>query len=461
MEITDFSKGTYWAIHPKSLNKMIETLPDFKNLAKEVIKFTSEPKERDDFMLRDGVAVIPVAGPLSKRMSFWSWLFGGMSFSRLTEVFNAALADPDVEAILLDIDSPGGTVNGTEAFGDLVYSARDVKPVVAFGNGMMTSAAYWIGSGAQKVFVEKTTDVGSIGVVMVHLDWSKFDEKMGVKRTVLSSGKYKALGNDSQPLSDLAKETFQQELDYLYTQFVDTVARNRGADSKTVLEDMADGRVFIGQQAVDAGLADGTGSLDTAIEAALDLIPEPEGTYFYYQTNKAKEGVEMKDKMIAVPKTTKELVTAFPEMAQELIQQGADSVKLDEAVTLAVKDESDRVVGLAVAQFGEVPGDAFKKVVESGVTVEQFTAIQGAQPKGKKGASTEEQILEQIQAVGAEDVGTDTQTGGPSKPFMEQVTAYASANNCSQSVAIGAIMVKDPKAHEAYIQSVNPGKALS
>ena len=300
MELTDFSKGSLWAIHPKSLNKMLETLPDLKNLTREAVKFTPEPKERDDFLLRDGVAIIPVTGVLSKRMTFWSWLFGGSSYIALAEIYSSALNDPDVEGILLDMDTPGGTVNGVEAFGNLVYASREVKPVAAFGNGMITSAGYWIASATKKIIVEQTTDVGSIGILMVHQDWSKFDDKMGIKRTVLSSGKYKALGNDSQPLSDLARETFQQELDYIYTQFVDTVARNRGAEPKTVLEDMADGRVFIGQQAVDAGLADMTGSLETAIEAAHSLIESSRKYFFIPSGGESLENETIEQEVVMV-----------------------------------------------------------------------------------------------------------------------------------------------------------------
>ena len=344
MEITDFSKGSLWAIHPKSLNKMLDTLPNLKDLGKEAINFTPEPKERDDFLLRDGVAIIPVTGVLSKRMTFWSWLFGGSSYIALAEIYSSALNDPDVEGILLDMDTPGGTVNGVEAFGNLVYASREVKPVAAFGNGMITSAGYWIASATKKIIVEQTTDVGSIGVLMVHQDWSKFDDKMGIKRTVLSSGKYKALGNDSEPLSDLARETFQQELDYIYTQFVDVVARNRGVDSQAVIDNMADGRVFIGQQAVDAGLADMTGSLETAIGAVQSLI-ESSRKYFF-------------------------------------IPSGIDPPEI---------------------------------------------------------------IKEEIMAT---------------KPFMVQVDEHVALYGCSKLVAMQAVMKKDPKAHEDYINSMQPGPAI-
>ncbi len=273
MQLSDFSRDQAWAILPAKLEAMLQQLPELmtEELARESTRFTRDPERRDAFSLHDGVAVIPITGPISKRESFYSIFFRSTAIGPLTQIVNDALADPDVSAIVLDVDSPGGTVSGTEAFADLIYSAKKVKPVVSFANGMMASAAYWIGSAANQVIVERTADVGSIGVVMVHYDLSENDKKYGVKRTVLSAGKYKALGNSAEPLSDLACQEFQDELNYIYRLFVGIVARNRKTNTEKVFKHMADGRIFIGQQAVNVGLADQVGTLEDAIEAAYML----------------------------------------------------------------------------------------------------------------------------------------------------------------------------------------------
>ncbi len=130
----------------------------------------------------------------------------------------------------------------------------------------MASAAYLIGSAADIIIASQTSQVGSIGVISAHFDRSGFDEKRGVKRALLYSGKYKVMGNDTEPLTDEARAYIQDKLDTYYTLFVDTIARNRGVSAETVVKDMADGRTFIGSKALDAGLIDVIGTLDGVLK---------------------------------------------------------------------------------------------------------------------------------------------------------------------------------------------------
>lgn len=462
MELTDFTKGKLWAIRPEYLTEMMVKIPDLKSAVDaKGIEFTEDPEVYGQFKLQEGVAVIPISGPITKKRSIYSFLFGGTSLAELTGVFKAALDDNKVDAILLDIDSPGGTVSGTEAFSDLVYDARDVKPVVAFGNGMMASAAYWIGSGAQKIIVERSAEVGSIGVVMVHHDWSAEDAMMGLKRTVLSAGKYKALGNDAEPLSDLAREVFQSELDYLYSLFVDTVARNRGVAVGYVLEYMADGKVFIGQQAVDAGLADDTGGMEAAIEAAVSLVKgnTPSIAYSVTKTN-------IKEEDIMKIETVQELKKAYPDLSAKLIEEGAAGVNQDDIRSGAAAAEKDRILGLAIVQFGEETGDKFKAIVESGVSVDQFKAIQATLPKpaapaaetGQEAtavAQAKNEMLEAMHQAAPENPGANNGTQQTEKNFMTLVKEYQSVHKCGRVAAMQEVMKEHPEAHTAYLKSVN------
>jgi signal peptide peptidase SppA len=273
MNPIDFSKGRGWLIRPESFEVLARKFIEFNpenggvDFEKQMAAYRSRVDNQDLYDLKDGIAIIPINGPLSKRMSFFSFLMGGNAFSFIAKAFRSAVEDPEVEGIVLKIDSPGGTVSGTEALADLIFSNRDEKPIIAFADGMMASSAYWIGSAADAIVGESTADVGSIGVLMIHKDFSKLDEKIGVKITYLTAGKYKALGNDAEPLGEFARNVFQDELDYIYNIFVETVARNRGVEFEQSLE-MADGRVFIGQQAKDAGLIDYVGNFNKALELA-------------------------------------------------------------------------------------------------------------------------------------------------------------------------------------------------
>jgi signal peptide peptidase SppA len=219
------------------------------------------------YQVEHGVAVLPVEGVIAKRMTLLSKISGGASSSFVGQQFQAALSDPQVKAIILAIDSPGGAVDGTQELGNLIAAARGQKPILAFTDGQMCSAAYWLGSAADQIFISgDTTIVGSIGVLMPHVDVSAADAMAGEKHTVITAGKYKAAAHAHAPLSEDGLGVLQSLVDSIYTAFVNDVARNRGVDPGTVIQDMAEGRVFVGKQALEAGLVDGVSTLEALIE---------------------------------------------------------------------------------------------------------------------------------------------------------------------------------------------------
>ena len=225
----------------------------------------NEPKP---YTVEQGVAILPVHGVIAKRANMFMEISGGVSTELLGRDLQAALQDPQVHSVVLSIDSPGGTVDGTQALGSLVRSGREQKPIVALASGLMASAAYWIGSAASAVYIADTTTIsGSIGVVQSHTDYSKARAERGITVTEITAGKYKRIASDNAPLSKEGKAHLQAEVDYYYSLFVDAVATHRGVSVDTVLEQMADGRTFIGQQGVDAGLVDGIQTLPQVIAA--------------------------------------------------------------------------------------------------------------------------------------------------------------------------------------------------
>jgi signal peptide peptidase SppA len=271
MKILDILNSP-WAIIPDRLNEIIEIYNvhlkgekiDIEFLKSEMGKpFNKDEKKNYEVM--DGVAVIPIEGVIAKRMNMFTQISGGVSTQLLEKDFLQAINDPGVRSIILSIDSPGGTVDGTQELSNTIFKFRGWKPIWSFADGMMASAAYWIGSAAEKIYiVGDTTQVGSIGVVAEHVEISKAEEKMGVKTTEIYAGKYKRIASRYAPLSDEGREAIQKEVDYIYSVFVEDVARNRGVSLEKSL-DMADGKVYIGKQSVNAGLVDGVSTLPDMI----------------------------------------------------------------------------------------------------------------------------------------------------------------------------------------------------
>ena len=269
-----------WAILPEKLYEIQEVYSThlrgdkvdpktFTALAQQV----SPEQEKDNYQILNGIAVIPITGIIAKRMNLFTQISGGVSTQLIGRDITDALAAPDVRGIVLDIDSPGGTVDGTQELAQLILQGRDIKPIVAYSDGMIASAAYWIGSAAHRVYISgPTVHVGSIGVVATHVDYSEYDKKRGLKRTEIYAGKYKRIASQTKPLSQEGKQSIQDQVDYLYSIFVDAIAQNRGVGAQKVLNNMADGKIFIGEQAVRAGLVDGLVSFDGVISERLPLL---------------------------------------------------------------------------------------------------------------------------------------------------------------------------------------------
>jgi signal peptide peptidase SppA len=222
--------------------------------------------EHQPYQVVDGVAILPIEGVLAKRMNLMSSISGGASTELIARDFKAALADPNVSAIILAIDSPGGSVDGTQQLAQLVLGARGSKPIVTYADGTMASAAYWIGAAADKAFIASdTTAVGSIGVVATHTDVSGREAAAGIKTTEIVAGAYKRIASQYGALTESGRAAMQAQVDAIYEVFVADVAAARGVSEEKVLADMADGRVFLGKAAIEAGLVDGVATLDALI----------------------------------------------------------------------------------------------------------------------------------------------------------------------------------------------------
>lgn len=212
------------------------------------------------------VAIIPVYGMLAQRMNLMLDVSGGTSMQMLAADVRFALADPGTKAIILDFDSPGGTVRGTVELAQEIYNSRGVKPIIAQVNSLAASAAYWIAAAADEVVVTPSGEAGSIGVYTIHEDISKMLEKEGIKNTIIKAGRNKIDDHPYAPLSDDAAAAIQKRVDESYTAFVRGVARGRGVSMSTVNDRFGHGRMFGAEELVERGMADRVATLPETLE---------------------------------------------------------------------------------------------------------------------------------------------------------------------------------------------------
>lgn len=265
-----------WAIQPEKLQAILAFLelkaagrgPSDDTLAQIQAANVEAAKKTASIASASGsVAVLPLYGLISHRTNVMSEISGpgGSSCQAFTKQFRQALNDPNCKAIVVDVDSPGGTVDGVAELADEIYQARGKKPITAVSDCLMASAAYWIGSACDEIAVSPSSMTGSIGVYTSHEDESQALEQEGVKVTLVSAGKYKAEGNSFEPLGDEARAALQQTVDNYYGLFVNAVAKGRGVKAEDVKNGFGEGRIVSASQAVKLGMADRVATLDQVL----------------------------------------------------------------------------------------------------------------------------------------------------------------------------------------------------
>ena len=212
-----------------------------------------------------GVAVITITGSLVNRGAWVGANSGLTSYEGIQHQLKTAAADPAVKAIILDLHTTGGQATGAFETAAMVRQVAATKPVVALVAGMAASAGYAIASGATEIVTTETGISGSIGVVFLHADFSKQLAKDGVTPTLIIAGAHKADGNPFEPLSKEVRAGFQEEVDGLYSLFLATVARGRGARFDAAAARSTEARVFMGEKAVAVGLADRMGTFESVL----------------------------------------------------------------------------------------------------------------------------------------------------------------------------------------------------
>jgi len=261
--------STCWAILPEKL-AVIEDFLLYQSMggkldATEIEARIGGRSSARPQKIAGDVAILPVLGVLSKRAGLLEESSGGTSTDMLGQQFDSLVRDDRIGAIVLDVDSPGGSVQGVTELAAKIRAARDVKPVVAVANGTAASAAYWVASQAGRVVATPSSEVGSIGVVAVHSDQSLSDAADGVKRTIFTAGKKKAYGNPFEPLTEEATKAIQDDVDRYYDMFVADVAAGRGVPKSEVKGGYGEGGVVGAREALKLGMVDAIGTLDDEV----------------------------------------------------------------------------------------------------------------------------------------------------------------------------------------------------
>ena len=309
--------------------------------------FDTEEEERLPRILSidDTVATVRVHGSLTSEDSFLNFLFGITSYNEIREAIIVAV-ESDAERIVLDIDSGGGSAKGVDDLADFIKFASTHKPIVAHISGSAFSAAYWIASAADSISGSRMTQAGSIGVIVMLQEITKMAENEGVKFHVIRSGKFKAIGNQYEELSEEFRAIIQAESDTIEGFFLDAISENRGIPRALVKSQVGEGLTFFAKEAVDNGLMDEVLSVQDLLERLIGLTNS--------SPNRARASTEdnemgikaLKPKAkVLTPEATAALAAGASDAEVELLLAEAEgSAELTDeqiAANLAAESESD------------------------------------------------------------------------------------------------------------------------
>ena len=370
--------GTPLLVHRAKLDVILAVLGERLTLQVPQVDLAL-PSPRSAPVSTPGIAVIPVHGTLVKRTAGLDAVSGLTSYAEITSLLDAALADPAIDGILLDIDSPGGEASGSFELARQIREASTIKPVWAVANDAAYSAAYALAASAERLVVTETGGVGSIGVIALHIDQSVKDANDGYRFTAITAGTHKNDFSPHQPLTDDAKAELQAEVDRLYGLFVDHVATMRALSAGAVRTTEAG--LFFGPNAIAAGLADSVGTFESAIS-----------DFSSYLSARSRKSPQTRAVIRTVAATSiKEHAMETPEETQKALPETNHT----EAAT---------------AQLAGLVAEAKREVAQSAQAIAEITLIAGCPERtaefiaaGKSEAEVR-QILIEARAVRSEAV---------------------------------------------------------
>lgn len=364
-----------WAIVPSALENIFQEKKAILQNTALINSLFTQAKTKEN-SVQNGIAIINIENAILRKTSWWS---SGISYKEIKTEIQKALNNEEVKAIFYNIYSPGGTVSGNEELAAFIKEASTKKPSCAFVDGMCCSAAYWLASATGRIFATESAQIGSIGVVLLHGDYSKIYENAGVKFTYITAGSKKSVGASEIPLSEEDKEYLQNQVNGIYDVFLQNVAQNMGLDLDKKLE-WADGRVFLGKEALSLGLVS---KIVKTKEEAISLLLE-----------------NCKENFMAVPNTSQSSQT------NPQTPQTASTISEDLFAIL------ETVCGTEKAQ-------KVKTLAESGLTKAQIEALspvlsmQAEAKEQESNAETNKQILAALMEQSPKAVTANAETLQP------------------------------------------------
>jgi len=256
------SNCLYWGILPEAYTEAMA----FKNAKPAEGPVADQERRGGPMKAQNGIGVLHISGPIFKR-GFIDWFgnrFPGTQTYR--DALRLAANDPEIQKVLMVIDSPGGSVDGLSELGDTIREVRAQKPVIAYVDGLAASAAYYIAAQATEIYAERTALIGSIGTLLVLWDTSKMYEDFGIKVIVIKTGEVKGAGIDGTEITEAQQAEFQRMVDFFFADFITAIAKGRGKP-KSEIKPMADGRVWPAPEAKTLGLIDGVKTLQEVANA--------------------------------------------------------------------------------------------------------------------------------------------------------------------------------------------------
>lgn len=404
-----------------------------------------DPRQQASREVRQGVAVIDIDGVLTR-----SGFFFTTGYDLIRERIDAAAADPDVGAILLNIDSPGGQVAGCQELARHIAQLAKSVPMAAYTNGLMASAAFWLGSATGRIFTAPTAQIGSVGVILTLWNEREALRQAGLDVRVISAGRMKAAGNPYSELSDEDAEYFQRQAAGIHAEFRQDVANWLGLDLGSA-DSWGDGQIFLGNEAagMDAPLAQMVDGLDAVIEIL------------------AKE--------IKMDRET--LMAQAPELVEALLEEGRSQASAVEREI--AKDERaamlacvKKLVGPAAFARAEA---FFAACEEQAFTPDQMMAVADmvasaqtpsqtpAQPEQEKAEVPQPDTagLKALAEATPAPVAADPAATPQAKDFLALVADYVRTHGVSRAEAMRAVATKNPEAHADWLDRVNakPGQS--
>jgi len=405
--------------------------------AQQAAVFSDQDRQRSGYNVQEGVATIGIYGPLMHRVLAGEFPSGGpTTYGEVRRSFDTALADDGVSAVVLEIDSPGGMVSGAFDLADHIYQSRAIKPITAIVNESAFSAGYLLASAAERIIVPRTGEVGSIGVIATHADFSKAESAAGITVTHIYAGAKKADGSPHRPLGEEAAADWLASVQSTYDLFVETIARNRNMSVNQVRATEA--AIYKASQAVDIGLVDEVSTAATGLASArattknriITASAEPIGKEMHTMT-------------------LEELKTNHPDLCQALMEAGR---------TAGAAAELARIKGIEEACA--IPGheQLVATLKFDGQTTAADAALQilSAEKQIRAGAlAAMQQSANQV--VPAVETSATGETGEESAPADDAPVEERAAHNWKRDPGLKAEFTSQ-EAYTAFMRTQESGR---